>query len=291
MAETFESATDTFCLSSSLEDLSTKDFHVIYPDMKAKMPSILPKFKDKDNYACIVRAGSEVMAYAVLAIEPKYIHHCSSVGHIIDIMVKDMAALKPLEKEISSIAKSRGCYKCIIDVKPDLVGLLTSAGYKSKDLQMMATNLKVKKITDSTFSARELRPEDFYKGFMKILKQLTVVGDVCEKEFKKQYNCIQNRKGQTTVVVENKETGDLIGTATLLVLEHSTRRVGHIEDVVVDSKIRGKGLGTLVVTSVLNLAAREDCMACILNCSEENSKFYMKCGFKKNLTGMAKYYK
>ena len=69
-------------------------------------------------------------------------------------------------------------------------------------------------------------------------------------------------------------------------------KVGHIEDVVVSSDLRGHGLGKLVVNKCLVYAKSEGCYKCILDCSEENIEFYKKCneGFQVKGIEMALYY-
>ena len=95
--------------------------------------------------------------------------------------------------------------------------------------------------------------------------------------------------------VSSKETKqNVIGTATLLIepkLIYNISFVGHIEDVVVDNKYRGYGIGKMMITHLTNKAELLDCYKVILDCAEKNSFFYSKCGFECKGVEMALYYK
>lgn len=58
--------------------------------------------------------------------------------------------------------------------------------------------------------------------------------------------------------------------------------VGHIEDVVVDEKHRGGGIGRILIQHALNLSSKMGCYKTVLYCSTDNTPFYEKCGFKRN---------
>ncbi len=75
---------------------------------------------------------------------------------------------------------------------------------------------------------------------------------------------------------------EIIATGTLLVqinLSHSGKPYGHVENVVTDTRFRGKGIGLEVVKSLLSEARKRNCYKVILNCELHNIPFYMKCGF------------
>ena len=57
-------------------------------------------------------------------------------------------------------------------------------------------------------------------------------------------------------------------------------KVGHIEDVVVDSNARGLKLGKKIIAFLTEHAHLMECYKVILDCSLENKTFYEKCGFK-----------
>lgn len=85
----------------------------------------------------------------------------------------------------------------------------------------------------------------------------------------------------------------ILATAALLIERKLLRGgglVGHIEDVVVDEKARGKRLGKLVVEKLSEIAKEQGCYKVILDCSEDNAGFYERCGFEKKEIQMARYF-
>ncbi|GAB5356732.1 hypothetical protein AAMO2058_000314300 [Amorphochlora amoebiformis] len=255
---------------------------------------------EKDKRICIYVVSDEkktIRGMATLAVEPKYIHECSAVGHILNIWARDKeylgSVIDYIVPKIVKAAKDMGCYKCLIDSDAQHVNLYEKVFFKKKDLQMAIslTEDHCKK-TDmpSPLLARKLQKTDYSKDFIGLLSQLTTVGDITQKMFEDRFTLIQKRETQTTLVIENTDKKKIVATASLVVLFHiSIGLVGHIEDVVVDSKTRGKGLGRKIMSAVLAYARASGCEECILNCSEKNSKFYAKCGFLKSKVGMGQY--
>ncbi|KAH0571699.1 Glucosamine 6-phosphate N-acetyltransferase [Spironucleus salmonicida] len=75
----------------------------------------------------------------------------------------------------------------------------------------------------------------------------------------------------------------IIGAATLLVelkLTHGGSRVGHIEEVVVDTRYRRKGIGKMLVQHIIAEAKRLGCYKVILDCGNDVKNFYESCGLK-----------
>lgn len=81
------------------------------------------------------------------------------------------------------------------------------------------------------------------------------------------------------------DEGDiLLGTITLLLIPnliHGGIMFGQIENLVVDKEYRNRDIGSTLVKCVLDIAYK-CCYKVILNCSDENVKFYEKCGFYKH---------
>lgn len=120
-----------------------------------------------------------------------------------------------------------------------------------------------------------------YAEALKVLAQLTTVGEVSETQFG-DFVALQG-EGYATRVVEDAE-GKLVGLATLLVeqkLIHGASKVGHIEDVAVDGSQRGKGLGKVLISHLIELAVARGCYKVILDCSEDNVGFYERCGLSR----------
>jgi glucosamine-phosphate N-acetyltransferase len=66
--------------------------------------------------------------------------------------------------------------------------------------------------------------------------------------------------------------------------------VGHIEDIVVSEKHRNLGIARSILTELKKHAYIKDCYKVILDCSEENIKFYEKNDFIYKGAQMAVYF-
>ena len=78
------------------------------------------------------------------------------------------------------------------------------------------------------------------------------------------------------------EKGNVLGYASIHYIKKITRKTGIIEDVVVKENQRGKGIGKLLVNTLIEKAKKNNCDKIILSSSEKNLKFYQKLGFQKN---------
>ena len=73
----------------------------------------------------------------------------------------------------------------------------------------------------------------------------------------------------------------VIGTGSILIERKFLRGggiVGHIEDVVVDKTERSLGIGKALIGRCVEAAKDFGCYKVILDCSEQNIPFYIKCG-------------
>lgn len=71
---------------------------------------------------------------------------------------------------------------------------------------------------------------------------------------------------------------------------HSFGAVGHIEDIAVARDQQGKKLGLRLIQALDYVAEHVGCYKTILDCSEANEGFYIKCGFRRAGLQMAHYY-
>ena len=77
-----------------------------------------------------------------------------------------------------------------------------------------------------------------------------------------------------SVVVENKVRGEI---------------AGHIEDIVVDSEVRGKMIGVSLIKELIKVAKNKGCYRITLFCKETLVNFYGRNGFEVNNVVMKKY--
>ena len=77
-----------------------------------------------------------------------------------------------------------------------------------------------------------------------------------------------------SVVVENKIRGEV---------------AGHIEDIVVDSEVRGKMIGVSLIKELIKVAKNKGCYRITLFCKETLVNFYGRNGFEVNNVVMKKY--
>ena len=136
-----------------------------------------------------------------------------------------------------------------------------------------------------------LRRHDYYRGYLQLLEQLTTVNadKISFGDFCKQLGGINSN----IFVMRDKNVDDkVIATGTIYIERkfiHNLGKVGHIEDVVVDSNYRGQGLGKKMINILVDRAKKEKCYKVILDCSEKNVGFYEKCGFVKHEVEMRMY--
>ena len=130
---------------------------------------------------------------------------------------------------------------------------------------------------------RQLKITD-YKSYIYLLSQLTDVGNMSYEIFKKRFDEINNVLGKNLFiyVIVDEDVNELIAAGTLIIepkFIHKCSKLGHIEDVVVNKKYRGKQFGVSIVDHLVCVAKRVGCYKVRLVCSEKNTFFYEKCRF------------
>jgi len=101
----------------------------------------------------------------------------------------------------------------------------------------------------------------------------------------------QGKGGYYIMVIEDQ--GKIVTTGALLVERkfiHHLGLVGHIEDIAVAKDQQGKKLGQKMIQALDFVAEKVGCYKCILDCSEANEGFYVKCGYKRAGLEMAHYF-
>lgn len=141
------------------------------------------------------------------------------------------------------------------------------------------------------FAIRALASDDFAKGHLQLLGQLTSIDadNFLQDDYCRFVKVLSD--SHQVFVIETDNT--IVATATLLIeqkLIHSMGKVGHIEDVVVDKSLRGKGVGKTLISHLVSVAKEAGCYKIILDCSSHNEAFYKACGFETKGCFMAQYF-
>lgn len=124
-----------------------------------------------------------------------------------------------------------------------------------------------------------IKISDFKKKDFSSVKNLLIDG--FSKNFDNDINLnFINNQSNFGFVAINNET--IIGFASIHIIEKLNRRSCLIEDVVVDKKERGKGIGKLLIEHLINFSKSKSCDKIILNSKESNIPFYNKLGFVQN---------
>ncbi|KAF2172351.1 hypothetical protein M409DRAFT_50065 [Zasmidium cellare ATCC 36951] len=145
----------------------------------------------------------------------------------------------------------------------------------------------------SGYSIRPLERSDFDYGFLDVLRVLTHVGQVTKDEFENRFDEMKAGAGGYHVLVILDGDSKIVGTGALIVERkfiHHLGLVGHIEDIAVAKDQQGKKLGLRIIQALDYVAENVGCYKTILDCSEANEGFYVKCGFKRAGLEMAHYY-
>ena len=137
-------------------------------------------------------------------------------------------------------------------------------------------------------SVRELKKEDFNLGFLELLNQLGTGTEslVTYEEFEKQFDKTDN----FTYVLEMDKK--IVASGSVLI-EHKFRRglsrIAHIEEIVVDTNYRGKGLARKILEHLISVSKDNNVYKIILDCDDDLVQFYEKIGFERKGTEMGMY--
>jgi len=125
---------------------------------------------------------------------------------------------------------------------------------------------------------RPLCADDYEKGYLSLLSQLTSVGDVSKDEFLERFNKMKASDDTYYVtVIEDVNSGAVIGSASLVKEQkfiHNCAARARIEDVVVSDLYRGKQLGKVLIDVLVAMAPILNCYKISLECKDDLVKFY-----------------
>ena len=110
---------------------------------------------------------------------------------------------------------------------------------------------------------RSLCLEDYDRGYLTLLSQLTSVGEITREQWESRWHQMRDSNNTYYVIVlEDRTLGKVVGAATMVrerKFIHSCGSVGRLEDVVVSDDYRGKQLGKLLVATASLLAVKLGC--------------------------------
>jgi len=135
---------------------------------------------------------------------------------------------------------------------------------------------------------------DYGRGFLDVLRVLTSVGDISEAAWAERYSWMAARAGEYfVIVIEEVDTRKCVGVGSLIVEKKFLRNLGtcgHVEDIAVLPEMQGRQFGLRLIQALDHIAQKVGCYKAILDCSENNEGFYVKCGYKKAGIQMAHYF-
>tara|TARA_R110001592_G_scaffold296422_1_gene566830 strand:+ start:3935 stop:4354 length:420 start_codon:yes stop_codon:yes gene_type:complete len=126
---------------------------------------------------------------------------------------------------------------------------------------------------------RRVKRKDLDKVFL-LLQQLTKI-DYSARDKSECWNLfISNTSSNSIVGIYDNE----IVAYGSIVIENKIRGevAGHVEDIVVDSKVRGKNIGVELIEELVKIAKEKNCYRVTLLCDESLINFYNKNNFKTN---------
>ena|SRR5579864_3119557 len=132
-----------------------------------------------------------------------------------------------------------------------------------------------------TVKIRRLQEKDLFNGFLESLDSLRKASDLNPKKAKTIFRKIRSMPDHAIYVAVHDSK--IIGAATIFVEQkfiHRGGKVGHIEDVVVNKKHQGEGIGLKLIMALIQHAEKKGCYKTVLDCTDEVMPFYKKLGFK-----------
>ena len=133
---------------------------------------------------------------------------------------------------------------------------------------------------------RPLQKTDLNEVFV-LLQQLTEI-DYSNRDIDDCWDKFNSNSSSNSIV---GVYGNKIIAYGSLVVENKIRGevAGHIEDIVVDTNVRGKTIGIQLIEELIKIAKSKGCYRVTLFCKEELIGFYSKNGFEVNNIAMKRF--
>lgn len=132
------------------------------------------------------------------------------------------------------------------------------------------------------YSVREMRVGDLWRGVSDCLSRLRPTAFRAGPAY--EFWSARQGPGCVTLVAVDA-AGEVVGTASLLLepkLLGGGSVAGHIEDVAVRQGWDGRGVGSALVSALLERARGAGAYKVILDSSDENAGFYERLGFSRS---------
>lgn len=118
------------------------------------------------------------------------------------------------------------------------------------------------------------------------LRLVSVFGDadLTDRQWSTWYEMYDEADNREVIIgeIKDKNLGTIVVCSASLIYEfkafHTLGMAAHVEDVVVDEKYRGLGIGKELIKYLVSNCQNMGCYKIILDCKEENCGFYEKCG-------------
>lgn len=143
---------------------------------------------------------------------------------------------------------------------------------------------------------RPLASSDYNRGHIHVLSSLTSVADPGEAAWVERFRLLSQSQQSASryfiTVIVSKDTDQLVATGTVFLepkFLRSLATAAHIEDIAVDKSMQGKGLGKILIQALTALSEGAGAYKTLLDCSDDNVPFYVKCGYETKGVYMAKY--
>ncbi len=132
----------------NIRPLSLNDYYKDYINLLSQLTHIgdisFDQFQDTfhnlKSHIFVIENNNKIIVSGTIIIEQKFIHNCSKVGHIEDIVVdKDYRKFglgKSMIEYLVCNAKKQNCYKIILDCDKNLIQFYEKIGFKEKNIQM-----------------------------------------------------------------------------------------------------------------------------------------------------------
>lgn len=138
----------------------------------------------------------------------------------------------------------------------------------------------------SKVSFRKIKKSDLNDVFV-LLNQLKKI-DISHLNLDHSWDkFIQNNSSNSMVgIIDNK----IIAYGSIIIENKIRGEVaGHIEDIVVDTEVRGKMIGVKLINELIEIGKKNNCYRITLFCKENLINFYSRSGFKVNSVSMKRY--